>query len=225
MHLRLKPAGAALAIAFLTIVLALARPVLASDQIGTSLFERRALFSPNLRPFTKWNAVVARSDLQRTQPDDVCSQLENLNRPCIVVQWKALIAELRNMPLRARIARANEFFNGVPYVTAEVNWNDPNHWETPFEFLQRGGQCEDYAIAKLMALAASGVSEQDLRFVVVRDRYLALDHAVAVVYVDGDPFVLDNQVKDVLPAQEVSRYIPYYAINRLGWWYFERPGT
>ncbi len=31
--------------------------------------------------------------------------------------------------------------------------------------------------------------------------------------------VLDNQIADVTPAARIHRYVPYYSINRTGWWY------
>jgi predicted transglutaminase-like cysteine proteinase len=103
-------------------------------------------------------------------------------------------------------------------VTAQANWHDANHWETPYEFLTRGGQCQDYAIAKFMALEQSGVPQEALRLAVVRDTERGLDHAVAIVYVEGAALVLDNQNEAVVPASPHGRYRPYYSINRAGWW-------
>ena len=71
------------------------------------------------------------------------------------------------------------------------------------------------------ALEESGVPDDALRLVVVRDRQTAAFHAVTVVYVGNEPLVLDNLVMDVLPARSITRYAPYYSINRSGWWYYE----
>ena len=57
-----------------------------------------------------------------------------------------------------------------------------------------------------------------MRLVVLRDLAQAVDHAVLVVYVDGEPMVLDNQNAAVLPAASIARYRPYYSINESGWW-------
>jgi len=192
-----------------------------ADASNRALFNARASFSSNLSRFTKWNNVVARADLQSQSPENFCQASVSFAL-CSITQWRDLITEIRTLSLRSRVARVNEVFNRVPYVPAETNWHDADHWETPLEFLQRGGQCEDYAIAKILALEASGVPEQDLQLVIVRDEYLSLDHAIAVVYVDDEPLVLDNQIKDVVPAAQLNRYVPYYAINRTGWWYFGR---
>ncbi len=185
---------------------------------ATGLFGTRELYSDNLAAFTKWDGVVARTDAQMRHPRDICDAGTG-TQVCVADWWQSFVAELARLPLRERVMRANAVLNRVRYVSAEANWHDPNHWETPFEFLTRGGQCQDYAIAKFMALAAAGVPESALRLVVVHDTETSLDHAITVVYVDGEALVLDNQVKDVVPAVELVRYVPYYSINRTGWWY------
>ena len=176
------------------------------------LFGTREQFSADLAAFTKWDGVVARTEHEMRNAGPPC-------QTCVAAEWHDFIAELAALPLRERVVRANDVLNRVRYVSAVVNWRDPDHWETPYEFLARGGQCQDYAIAKFMALTASGVPESALRLVVVHDRVTGLDHAVTVVYVDGEAMVLDNQVHEVVPSSRLPRYVPYYSINRTGWWY------
>ncbi len=185
---------------------------------ATGLFGTREVYSTNLAPFTKWDGVVARTERDLAAPAARCEG--DLAAPaCAAERWRAFVAELKTLPLRERVERANAVLNRVRYVSAEANWHDANHWETPFEFLARGGQCQDYAIAKFMALEELGVPEDDLRFAVVRDAYLGADHAVAIVYVEGEALVLDNLATDVRPDRAIARYVPYYSINRIGWWY------
>jgi predicted transglutaminase-like cysteine proteinase len=182
------------------------------------LFGTQEIHSTNLAPFSKWDGVVARAQHERNDPSGFCRTLA-ADRPCVAEWWRTFVAELARLELRERVARVNMVLNGVPYVSAQANWHDPNHWETPFEFLARGGQCQDYAIAKFMALEQSGVPQEALRFAVVRDTLKSADHAVAIVYVDGEPLVLDNQTAEIAPAAPHQRYRPYYSINRSGWWY------
>jgi predicted transglutaminase-like cysteine proteinase len=193
----------------------------AGDRSG--LFGTHEVFSSDLRPFTKWARVVARMERELSHPRQSC-QGAGAAGACVADRWQALVAELRTLPARDRVLRANEILNSIPYVSAMSNWHDPGYWETPFEFLARGGQCEDYAIAKIAALAASGFPARDLRLVVVRDRLSGLDHAVAIAYVDGTPLLLDNQSKAVEAASQVDRYVPYYSINSDGWWYHQAHG-
>jgi predicted transglutaminase-like cysteine proteinase len=206
---------ASLLVAFALALLWMA-PLAGAENAG--LFGTHEQFSSDLVAFTKWDGVIARTDRELRNGGASCRAT---GQPCITQWWRDFIAELAALPLRARVARANEVLNRLPYVSAVENWHDPDHWETPYEFLARGGQCQDYAIAKFMALAASGVPQEALRFVVVHDRTTGADHAITVVSVDGEMLVLDNQTNAVIPAARLRRYAPYYSINRTGWWYHQ----
>src|SRR5262249_51094722 len=140
---------------------------------------------------------------------------------CEPREWHRLVDLLKPLELRAKVAAVNALLNRYPYVSSAANWHESNHWETPFEFLARSGQCQDYAIAKFMLLRAAGVPNDLLRIVVLRDTRLALDHAVLVAYVDGQALLLDNQLPEVVPAASIHHYQPYYSINETGWWLHE----
>ena len=210
-------AGAVASLACSVLVaLALGWSTVRAQAAGTGLFHTRELYSADLAAFTKWDGVVARTDREERH---AATCPAGAGKDCVALWWQRFVATLSRLPLRARVERVNAVLNQVRYVSAETNWHDPNHWETPYEFLTHGGQCQDYAIAKYMALEASGVPDSALRLAVVHDRVTALDHAVAVVYVDGQALVLDNQTAAVMPADQLRRYVPYYSINRSGWWY------
>ena len=173
---------------------------------GQTLFPQQAMFSSNVSVFSRWTQVADRFAKQKTAETPSA------------LKWSALIDDLKSRPLPARVARANDYFNAIPYVPAMKNWGDVGYWETPYEFLARGGQCQDYAIAKYFALKASGVPENDMRFVVVRDIQRSLDHAILIVAVNGQDYVLDNQNTKVESLSDEHRYRAYYAINNTGWW-------
>jgi predicted transglutaminase-like cysteine proteinase len=137
---------------------------------------------------------------------------------CEPREWRRLVGLLSPLDLRAKLTAVNSLVNRYPYTPSAANWQEPNHWETPFEFLAKSGQCQDYAIAKFMLLRAAGVPNELLRVVVLRDRRLGLDHAVTVAYVEGEALMLDNRIPDVVPAASVLHYQPYYSINETGWW-------
>ncbi len=96
--------------------------------------------------------------------------------------------------------------------------SDPAHWETPFEFMRRNGQCQDYAITKFLLLRALGVPDDAMRLVVLRDIRRQVDHAVLVVTVAGRSLMLDNLAPRVVSAAANSDYRAYYSINEAGWW-------
>lgn len=195
-------------------------PTVPSQSIVSSeLFGESATYSG--QSFQRWLNVLARFDAQRNSPQYACSS--GSQRNCALGWWNNFVAKLRTLPLRERVIAANDVLNHVPYVPAESNWGDPGYWETPLEFLTHAGQCQDYANTKYLALAESGVPDSLMRFVVVRDKQQALDHAVLVVYVDSEPLVLDNQNSAVLPADQIERYAPYYALNIQGSWLYPLP--
>ena len=70
----------------------------------------------------------------------------------------------------------------------------PDRWSAPLATLTTGrGDCEDYAIAKYVALREAGVAEDDMRLVIVRDLTAGEDHAVVSARLDEKWIVLDNR--------------------------------
>jgi predicted transglutaminase-like cysteine proteinase len=56
-----------------------------------------------------------------------------------------------------------------------------------------------------------------MRIVVRQDLNLKILHAVLVVYLDGQPLILDNQIKQVVHASRLRHYKPIYSINQKNW--------
>jgi predicted transglutaminase-like cysteine proteinase len=200
----------------LLFVLALPGTALAATHEALALFGTREVFSPDSAAFFKWHGMLERFAAERRQAASACAS--RAVERCEPAEWGALIAALKGLDLRAKLDRVNAAINRHPYVPSYVNWHESNHWETPFEFLAKGGQCQDYAIAKYLLLRAAGVPASSLRVVVLHDTRLDLDHAVTVAYVGGEALVLDNQQRDVVPASSLDFYQPYYSINEQGWW-------
>ena len=129
-----------------------------------------------------------------------------------------LVATARREPMLGRLATINGAVNRVPYVDDRANYGLEDYWASLDEFLARGGDCEDYAIAKYMLLRRAGVPAEAMRVVVVRDLALSTSHAILAVTVAGRTYILDNQSPTVKPAAQVARYQPVYSINETGWW-------
>jgi predicted transglutaminase-like cysteine proteinase len=185
------------------------------------VFQATAVYSSDLRPFTNWSGVMRRAHQQidTAPPCDPGAMVI-----CRPAEWDAILADAVGADLRNKVEIVNERINAHPYVPSVQNWGVTTYWETPFEFLTRNGQCQDYAIAKYMLLRAAGVPEDAMRVAIVHDDISRLDHAILLVDVDGVAMVLDNQSSLVLPASAVARYAPYYAINETGWWLMKREG-
>jgi len=173
------------------------------------LFGTEEIHSTNLAMFPKWRGTLDRyaSELKSCDPSK-----------CRTKEWAGLIDRLRGKDLMTELREVNREMNIKPYITDPVNWNLPDYWATPFQFLRKDGDCEDYAISKYMALRDLGVAVDDMRIVVLQDMNLGVAHAILAVYVGGTPYILDNQVSSVVPASAIHHYKPVYSINEHGWW-------
>jgi predicted transglutaminase-like cysteine proteinase len=184
-----------------------------------ALFGTREIYSPDIAAFDKWTGMLARFRLEQAAAQRACAG----EAGC--AEWREILGALDGLDLRAKLDVVNAAVNRHPYVASQSNWGESNHWETPFEFLRKSGQCQDYAITKYLLLRAAGVPAAQLRLLVLRDTELGLDHAVTVAYVEGEAFLLDNQISTVVPADSVHHYQPYYSINEAGWWLHVGPNA
>jgi predicted transglutaminase-like cysteine proteinase len=114
----------------------------------------------------------------------------------------------------------NDWGNKHPYIIDQLNWGMEDYWQTPYEFMTINGDCEDYAITKYYSMRALGIPEDRLRIIVLQDFNLGgIIHAVLGVYdEDGDLYILDNQIKQVMPALKIYHYRPIYGVNEHWWW-------
>ena len=68
-----------------------------------------------------------------------------------------------------KIELVNNYFNNLTYSEDPRLWGDDDYWANPLEFIgARGGDCEDYSIAKYYTLMELGVDEKKLRLAYVK---------------------------------------------------------
>lgn len=72
--------------------------------------------------------------------------------------WKDIKAKLSGMSPLEQVKAVNVLINRWPYRTDMDVWGVMDYWETPVEFFQKSGDCEDFAIAKYFALRDPGLS-------------------------------------------------------------------
>ena len=177
------------------------------------LFGSYELFSPNIARFPHWASMLERL---RTESAG-CSKAA-----CTSAGWDALVADLKGKPLGVQLREVNNLVNARRYVLDKDNWSDPDYWATPDEFLEKSGDCEDFAVFKYMALKAAGVPVANMRVVVMWDSKSNSGHAALVVYADDDIFLLDNLIPNVVRADSVDHYRAIYSINETGYWLHQR---
>lgn len=198
-----------------------ARMVLASvgsDDIKSissypALFGAEEKKSTNLKAFTKWSGMFERFDREYNQ----------LSSQKIIRNLKIELAEYKSSSILEMARQVNDMMNEKKYIVDSKNWGKSDYWATPVEFMTRGGDCEDFAIAKYAALRALGVPEDRMRIAIVQDLQKNIPHAILVVYSEKGPVILDNQADKVLADEQVRHYKPIFSINREAWWLHTTP--
>ena len=166
--------------------------------VSQKLFGTREVASRDISAFKKWTGILGK--------------LENVSFN------NSQTEQFKNMPLSAKVAAVNEHVNKTRYIEDKNNFGKSDYWATPAEFFARGGDCEDFAIAKYAMLKELGVLESQMRLAIVQDKIKNIPHAVLIVYTDNGPMLLDNQIKKTSQVASVDRYKPIYSINANGWW-------
>ncbi len=118
----------------------------------------------------------------------------------------------------ARIGDINRAINlAIRPVSDMAQYGVEDYWASPLAVLKAGaGDCEDYAIAKFVALHQAGVASADLRLVILRDPVTAEDHAVVAARNDGEWRILDNRHLAMVSDSDIDRRAPLFAINSDG---------
>lgn len=166
--------------------------------------------------YSKWLDVIKRYQNEKENPTP--------GREKEHAEWQALVVALKDpaLDLQAKLEAANAAINRYRYVSAETNWDDSLYWETPFELLRKGGQCQDFAIAKYLLLREANVlPDEDLQFVAVYGINLG-GHAVLIANIDGQAWVLDSNPAHpkVVPDTTIKDYFPLDAVSLRGVWTF-----
>jgi predicted transglutaminase-like cysteine proteinase len=171
----------------------------------------------NFKPLPQWRTMLERNR-EEQQKDSRCRQGGRDN--CPYTEWSAFIERVRDLEPLTQLREVNRFANRWRYVKDMVNWGVEDYWEVPGEFFERSGDCEDYAIVKFMSLRALGFDNRDILLVAVQDENLDVGHAITLASVNGQAFVLDNQVAQVVPAARIEHYRPVFSANEVSWWLY-----
>lgn len=160
----------------------------------------------------KWRSI------QRVMQDDEMRLADCRAEPWMCaadeLSLAAIAAAGRMREGRARIGEINRAVNlAIRPASDEKRFGLTDRWSGPLDTLAAGeGDCEDYAILKLLVLSEAGMSRDDLRLVIVRDRATGGDHAVAAARLDGRWLLLDNRFLALVDLEETH----YRVLAQLG---------
>ena len=165
---------------------------------------------------TKWSGVEA----------DIRAENEILSRcrasaelcPAAARRFLAIVAQGRAQTGRARIGIINRAINlAIRPMSDLAQWGVIDRWSAPLVTLTTGrGDCEDYAIAKYVALTEAGVAAEDVKLVIVRDLAVGGEHAVVAARLDGHWIILDNRWLMLVEDSQIRQMVPLFVLDQTG---------
>ena len=134
------------------------------------------------------------------------------------LQLLAIVDNARTRDGRARLGEINRAINlAIRPMSDLAQYGQIDVWSSPLATFTTGaGDCEDYAIAKFVALRLAGVAPDDLRIVVMRDTIHGEDHAVVAARLDDHWLTLDNRRMTMVEDAYVRNYRPTFVIDQYG---------
>jgi predicted transglutaminase-like cysteine proteinase len=147
------------------------------------------------------------------------------NCPPHAGQFLRLINAVKAKSGRAQLEEVNAGVNmAIRYASDFTQHGEADRWTAPLATFATGkGDCEDFAIAKYVALSEAGFPREHLRLVLVRDRAVRQDHAVLAARLDGHWLILDSRRSALMNDSEVTSFMPLFAINHRGVQLFAAP--
>jgi predicted transglutaminase-like cysteine proteinase len=165
----------------------------------------------------KWLGVERKLDDERVQLALCDGDRERCVSPA-ALQLLAIVDNARAREGRARLGEINRAINlAIRPMSDLAQHGAIDVWSPPLvTFTSGAGDCEDYAIAKFVALRLAGVSPDDLRVVIMHDTIRDEEHAVAAVRLDGQWLTLDNRRMAMVEDADVRNYRPLFVIDQYG---------
>lgn len=173
------------------------------------------VFAGGLRE--KWRGVERKLDDERVQLALCDGDRERCASPA-ALRFLAIVDIARARDGRARLGEVNRAINlAIRPMSDQAQYGEMDVWTSPLTTFAHGaGDCEDYAIAKFVALNQAGVSADDLRIVIVRDSLRGEDHAVVAARLNEHWLLLDNRRMAMVEDGDARNYRALFVIDQYG---------
>ena len=188
---------------------------------GVEPFGAVLRLASNGQLWTKWQKVIA--DIRAQEPKLERCLAYSSQCPAAAARFGAIVNDARKLRGRDKVLLVNRRINAaIRYKADAVQWGSADVWSAPLDSGNKGsfdtgfGDCEDYAIAKYVALREADVPALDLRLLVGRDRMARLDHAVLAVRDGGQWLILDNRWDGLAEDTDSRRFEPLFALDDQG---------
>jgi predicted transglutaminase-like cysteine proteinase len=195
-----------------------------------------ALQYRNNEPFHRWTVTAPIGPLWikwRALEDGLTSDTEAISRcrseplscPAPVARFVSIVDEARATQGRRRLGLVNRAINlAIRYVSDLSQHGVPDLWSSPLSSMTSGqGDCEDYAIAKYLALREAGVPASDLRLLLGHSKAGSDMHAVLAAREDGRWIILDNRHMALVEDRDVPDLLPLVVLDDGGVRKFAQP--
>lgn len=109
---------------------------------------------------------------------------------------------------------ANNLYNNFPYKTDHETWHKKDYWATPDEiFSKNSADCEDYALAKYVALKKGNFPIEDMIMIHAEVKDYEDQHMALIIMNDSIPYVLDNLNKEIVSLKERTDLTVLFGFN------------
>ena len=191
--------------------------------VGTEPFGLFTFRAPEGVLWRKWRGIESDVAKEHAVLDRCRESAEGC--PSYAAQFLRLIKAVQAKFGRDQLDEANRAVNmAIRYVSDYAQHGEADRWSAPLATFATGkGDCEDYAIAKYVALTEAGFPRDDLQLVLVRDHAVRQDHAVLAARLDGHWLILDSRRSDLMDDSDASSFTPLFAINYRGVQLFAAP--
>jgi predicted transglutaminase-like cysteine proteinase len=197
-----------------------ATPKVSEHGGGQEPFGLSTSVAPDSIVWFKWRKVT--DDIRTQQPALMRCLTDETTCSQAAAHFAAIVKEARQHEGRVRLNFVNQRVNNaIRYTSDMTQWGTPDEWSAPLaagkgSFETGMGDCEDYAIAKYVALRTAGFPADRLRVLLVRDNIAQLDHAVLAANEDDHWYVLDNRWTGAVEDKDVRRFTLLFTLDDQG---------
>lgn len=202
-----------------TILALLALCLLPTAAAAEGLAGVREIASSNAGPVAGPRAAMNRAFAEVRDAPSACAEGDD-RKACAVIDFRAFVDGLAEREVTDQLAAVNRHVNRATYVSDTENYGRRDYWAAPSGLFVRGGDCEDYVLAKYAALRQLGVPDSAMRIYVARHTRARIAHAVLVVSTRGGSYVLDNESDMLRPMNGIGHLQPLYSFNQVGYWLY-----
>lgn len=137
---------------------------------------------------TDWHEVVQRSETEQELIEQCLKDESSCTKQTKSI--RTLVLRGRDLKPKQKLSLVNRFINKERRYRRDRRNNDQSteshvdrrqNWTTLLDFLEKGGDCEDYATSKYALLKLLGFEPNELRILVVYDRNVREHHALTLV--------------------------------------------